>query len=453
MTPLIHKFPVDLTGISLNNRVKSELHDMGRIYDLDYRCVVLDHGYFYADSLHIMDELGKELKEDRDYQVIGFNEDLTALTGKSACAVIVIMNRKVASRIYVDAQMAGGQYEKVAPAIDRTVMGLLNNTRPTHWKNIEGKPDSYRPGGHMHPLWELYGFTPCVALFNRMAVGLGKKADKILDSIYQTFDASMKQIEIEQNSVESLLIAHMQDYDNPHDDTAAKIQMGNVTNSSTATETQARQTNGSLMDVYATPWSIAQSLDANFTPVLRDHVDNKNNPHGLSAALLNAYTVTEFNNKARLYTDQGAPMDRSTLVFGLTPEQLRAHAQDNNIIYNLTTGQYPMSTFANPLLGIAPTNQVYTGDRGWQNLDEVIAREVKRSTQVYYITSDTGRGGAVPAANTSFPNAPVGSILFYHYARQGFSYNGNGATVYNDTRSTMLLAKNTSGWQVSAGEV
>ena len=452
MNPLLHKFHEDLTGTSQNNRVRSELHDMGRIYDLDYRCVVLDYGYFFVDNLYILDELGKELREGIDYQLIGFNEDIAALTGRTACSVVVILNRKVAPRIYVDANMVGGQYEKVGPAIARMANGLLNNTRPTQWNYIDGKPDSFAPGGHMHPLWELYGFTPSVALFKRMAVGLGKKADKILEAIYQQFDAKMKQVELEQEAVNALLTTHMADFNNPHKDTAGKIQMGNVTNRSTATATQARQTHGNLMDIYATPWSVGLAMAANFTPIMNSHVQDMNNPHGLTAAQLNVYTVTEFNNKARLYVDLNATMDKTTLIYSITPEALRPIMVNNNNVVNLTSNMYPFARWAKPYLTNTPvTNQVMQGDGGWQNLDALITREVKQSTQVYYITSNTGRLGAVPAANASYPSAPIGSILFYHYDRTGVSYNGNGAIVYNYTRSTMMLAKNPEGWTVSRG--
>lgn len=452
MNPLLHKFHLDLTGTNQNNRVRSELHDMGRIYDLDYRCVVLDHGYFFVDGLYIIDELGKELKEDKDYQVIGFNEEVAELTGKLACSVIVILNRKVASRIYVDANMVGGEWERVGKAIDRMAMGLLNNTRPTHWKNLEGKPDSFRPGGHMHPLWELYGFTPSVVLFKRMAVGLGRKADKILDAIYTQFDAKMRQVELEQEAVNGLLNAHLRDYSNPHKDTAGKIQMGNVVNQSTATETQARQTHGDIMDIYATPYTLGLAIQANFTPIMTSHTQNINNPHGITPEQLNVYTVTGLNNKAVLYVDLGATMNKTNLVYGTTPDALRPIVQNNNNVNNITLGMYPFSTFAGPYLtNIAVTNQVMQGDGNWQNLDIVIAREVKQSTQVYYITAASSRLGAVPVANATYPSAPLGSILFYHYDRTVYSTNGNGALVWNTTRSVMMLAKNPEGWSVSRG--
>lgn len=452
MNPLLHKFHEDLTGICVNNRVRSELHDMGRMYDNVYRCVVLDHGYFYVDSLNIMDNLGKELKEDRDYQVVSFNEDVAAMTGHSVAAVIVITNRKVASRIYVDAQMVGGQYERVGKALGRMTMSTLNNTRPTYWKNIEGKPDNFRPGGHLHALWELYGFTPSVVLFKRMAVGLGKKADKILEAIYQQFDAKMKQVELEQEAANQLLQAHLMDYSNPHKDTAGKIQMGNVTNQSTATATQARQTNGNLMTVYATPWSVGLSLSANFTPILNGHALSVANPHGLTAAQLNVYTISELNNKARLYVDLNAAMEKTALVYGLSGADLKPLMQNNNDVSNLTVGMYPMARIASPYLTTTPvTNQVMMGDTNWQSIDELLAREVKTSTQIYYITAASSRLGAVPVANATYPNAPVGSILFYHYARSAYSTNGNGALVWNNTRSVMLLAKNVDGWTVSRG--
>jgi hypothetical protein len=434
---------------------------MSALYALDYRCVVLDHGYFYTEDMYIIDENGYELSETRDYQVVGFNSEVTAVNGKTCCAVIVVTNPKVHSKIYVDAQMVGGPYEKVGTAIAASAIGLLNDTRKVHWNNIKGKPDDFAPGGHMHPLWELYGFTPSVVQFKRMSAALGKKAGKTLDAIYLDFDAKMKIIEGELAAVEARLTTHINDKQNPHVDTAAKIGLGNVLNAPTATETQARLTNGTIMNIYATPWSIGMALDANFTPILNAHVADHNNPHRNTAAQLSVYTVTQMNDKARLYVDQNATMEKTAAFFGQTAASLQPLVQQNNSTWNLTIGMYPMGLMNpyGPLPGYNPRDTVFKPDGRFQAINDVIARDVKRATKTFYIAGEFGdRDSAVNTANAWLVDLnayPYGSLCFYHYARTRESYTGNGAVVYNTTRSTMILYQSGSSgrttWTTNGG--
>jgi hypothetical protein len=457
MTPLLHKFPIDWTGTDLRNRTKSEMHDMSALYDLDYRCVVLDHGYFYTNDLYIIDDAGHVLKEAVDYQLVGFNTDVADKTAKTVVSVIVITNKKVASRIYVDAQMVGGGYEKVGKAIDQMAMGLLNNSRKVHWNNVKGKPDRFPAGGHMHALWELYGFTPTVLVLQRMSTAFAKKVGQVLDDVHTDFDAQMKIIEAELDAVEARLTVHIADTANPHKDWKGNIGLGNVFNAPTATLTQARLNNGTLMDVYATPWSIGQSLDANFTPILQEHIANQFNPHQNTLAQLNMYSVTEMNQKANLYTDQGATMDKSDLVYGVNSFSLQPLVQQNNHTDNLTIGMYPFWVWARPYLaGIAPTAQVLKPDGGWQKISDVIAREVSPSTQVIVMQGEfSSYGHIVNTANQWLIGYPVGSILYAHWNLHQESYNGNGAVQNADTRWTSILvyAGPASGWITSAGGV
>lgn len=448
MIPLLHKFPVDWTGESLHNRTKSEVHDMDKIYNLAFRCVVLDHGYFYTDKLVIIDEQGKELRPDLDFQLISFNDEVFSKTGKVACAVIVIVNPKISSKIYVDAQMVGGSFERVGKAIAQMSMGLLNNTRKVHWNNVTGKPDRFPAGGHTHPLWELYGFTPSVVQFKRMAEAAGKSTAKVLDGIYRDYDEQMTLLERDLSAIEQLLTTHIADLANPHDDTAFKIGLGDVLNAPTATETQARQPHGNLMSIYATPWSVGLAYDANFTPIVQAHITNKNNPHGLTAAQLSVYTVAEFNDRARLYVDLGATMEKSALAFGYTADTMQPVIQLNNDINNLNQAMFPFKVWAQPYLTTVPvSSQCFTASGYWYSIAAALGQYMTGQTDIYTISGDQSTANAIAVANTYYGGAKTGSLLFYHVITQGASFTGNGSVLYNNVRSTMMLTKHANqGW-------
>ncbi|MFO5452884.1 hypothetical protein ACLBO7_30470, partial [Klebsiella pneumoniae] len=54
-----------------------------------------------------------------------------------------------------------------------------------------------------------------------------------------------------------------------------------------ATETQAKQPNGAIMNVYATPWSMKLSVDTNYTVQYLAHVNEvTTNPHRVKAERL-----------------------------------------------------------------------------------------------------------------------------------------------------------------------
>ncbi|MFO5520740.1 hypothetical protein ACLBP3_29400, partial [Klebsiella pneumoniae] len=79
----------------------------------------------------------------------------------------------------------------------------------------------------------------------------------------------------------------------PHKTRKGQVALGNVYNAGIATETQAKQPNGAIMNVYATPWSMKLSVDTNYTVQYLAHVnDVTTNPHRVTAEQLNTYTVT-----------------------------------------------------------------------------------------------------------------------------------------------------------------
>ncbi|MFO5890779.1 hypothetical protein ACLBSJ_33800, partial [Klebsiella pneumoniae] len=53
-----------------------------------------------------------------------------------------------------------------------------------------------------------------------------------------------------------------------------QLALGNVYSPGIATETQAKQPNGAIMNVYATPWSMKLSVDTNYTVQYLAHVND-----------------------------------------------------------------------------------------------------------------------------------------------------------------------------------
>ncbi|QBJ02713.1 virion structural protein [Pseudomonas phage Psa21] len=336
MNPVLYALPLDWKGESPDNRTKGERHDLTDQYDLPFRIVVLRNGYFFTDNLYIIDGKGYVLKEDRDYQCVAFNSDAADKTSKTVCAVIVIINPNVSPIIEVDAQMLGGEYCSVVPSIVEAAKGLMNSTRKIHWNNITGKPDDYRPNGHMHALWELFGFTPQVMQLKRITAGFERSVQKDFDALLVKFDQNMSVVEKLLDAVEQQLTDHIADVvSKPHRETKAQIGLGLVQDYPVATAQEASAPNASIVNRYATPWSMAVSIRVNFLDKLDEHKANMNNPHNVTASQLNVYTIPQFNTIIQDYVPLHSTVRQSTRIYGQTPLEWYNVARYDNEVRNI----------------------------------------------------------------------------------------------------------------------
>lgn len=279
MNPLLYALPFDPHGDSVNNRITGELHDLNRQARSPYRVIVLEKGHFYKKDLVVREATGRELVLDEDYQITGMSGEAAHITGQIACSVIVIINPKVKALISVDAQMVGGKFIQVDTAIGQMAAGVINNTRSVWWKNIEGRPDAFTPNGHLHALWEIYGFDEWIAQLHRMVEAILLKSRLA----YASLDLDQThQYELLQDALDKLhnrLLAHLNNRNNPHKVTATQIGLEQLANFGIATEAEARAIGETITNKYMTVLRTAQHIDSNFVRALNDHIASLNNPH------------------------------------------------------------------------------------------------------------------------------------------------------------------------------
>lgn len=122
---------------------------------------------------------------------------------------------------------------------------------------------------------------------------------------------------------------HATSKSNPHEVTKAQVGLSNVPNYSVATETEAVE--GTRSDRFITPLRLKQAVDAQVTPVIDDHVGNKNNPHGVTKAQVGLGSV---QNYATATTTAQATGTATNLY--MTPSATR-EAIDQRVGNSLTT--------------------------------------------------------------------------------------------------------------------
>lgn len=236
MNPEVKRLPLDTKGNAEGNRVIHEYHDLFEQGDLGYRCIVPNYGYFYKESLEVYDKRNMEkLKINQDYQVVDFSVEIFGLTGKEACSTIVISNPLIGKDIFITAQMVGGQFVNVGPAIINKLKGLFNNTRKIRYTNIKDVPDTFTLNMHIHPYWDLYSFTPRTHLINRMNVAVKNKVIEELELLKEDFDKDFQEVIEDRSEIYRIFLDHIENKDNPHRVTAKMVDLDKVTNASVGT--------------------------------------------------------------------------------------------------------------------------------------------------------------------------------------------------------------------------
>lgn len=454
MNPILHTYPLDWSGESLDNRTRGESHDLTDQYDLPCRVAVLRNGYFFTDNMYIIDGRGKVLKEQIDYQCVGYLSDAADKTAKPVCSVIVITNPHVHHVIEVDAQMLGGEYCSVAPSIVQAAKGLQNTTRKIHWNNITGKPDDYLGNGHLHALWELFGFTPQVMQLKRITAGFEASVQKDFDSLMVQFNQDMGAMEKLLDNVEAQLTAHINDKTtNPHRESKVNLvpTLANVNDQPVATEAEASAPDGNILTKYATPWSMAVSIRVNFTAVLNEHIGNRNNPHRVTATQLNTYTIGEYNAKVPTYLPKGATALQTNKIYGFTPQAWYTAMRTGNNVVELSNTSGRLNVARYTRAANWPGRGFYLApDQNWYPIATQFAKHEVVPTKVvplfgYTTSSDLGRaalGNQLLANNAVYP---PGTILLVSMPLTKAIATGNGGNVYTRTQNIGMAVKNASG--------
>lgn len=440
MIPILQALPRDWTAADPNNRTKGEMHDLSPQYDLPYRIMVLDKGYFYTKNLVMMDNNGRVLQPDIDYVCLVMEPTIAKKSGYTACAVIAITNPSVGNYVMVDAQMVGGEYCSLNNAIITTAANVIQvANRPIKWENIYGKPSSYRPNGHLHALWELFGFTPQTAIIHRMTTAMERIATTEFINLYNEFLTQFNRVTGGLADIDARLQTHIADHSDPHRVTSVQTGTSHITNGSPATLGQAQTASGTIMNSYATPLRAMDSIKANYLPSLVAHSTDYNNPHNTTAASLGAITNVELQSMGNLYYNRGDTVKYSVGYDNQSTAQFYTGVRTNIPVTAITTGLMAWSLYST---SPGTANQVgcpsLNGNIVWRSIDEILDIYLTKGNTVIYAgvqqtPQPTASLGLI--VGTNWPN---GTICVVRYTASYDLYNGNGSTV--TTVSTLGMA-------------
>jgi len=303
MTPILKKYPLDLTGTSPDNLIISEPHSLVDNARDGMRVFVLDQGSFYTEGLVVRDASGTKLTPHTDYISTYLYEEATTRSGLEVCGAVVVTNPNVSTEVYVDYQCVGGDYAQSINALEQVIQTLADDTRPVEWANIIGKPSVYPPGGHLHALWELYGFEYLVVQLERItqAVMVGDQSafDEMRRYFQQLYEDNLALIQ----DLDSRFKDHKADYTNPHRVTKAQVGLGLVDNYPTATLTEIR--GGSATNRFVSVAGLVEGIDYHLGREFYAHKANKSNPHNVTKSQVGLGKVANYA-PASTYTAEQA---------------------------------------------------------------------------------------------------------------------------------------------------
>lgn len=408
MTPVIYSLPFDPQGDNPRNRIVREFHDLTRQVGFPYRVITLDHGYFFSDSVEIQDESGYQLDE-ADFQCIAISAEATMETGQEVASVIVIVNPNVGHKVWVNASMVGGTYCNLSPAIAQVSLGLLNPTRNPTWRNVTGKPDKFDVGGHLHAMWELYGFEAfCKALEDIAAIkkkgtaeeyrAIGLAFNRLIDALYGSLD-----------SVDRALTEHIAQ-PNPHGTTKTDIGLGNVVNAGVITATEAAQPDYDSPDRYLTPGHFRTMLNVGFVADMNDHIGNKNNPHNVTAEQIGTRTKGQVDNEFRNKLGKNETAVSTHRVNGMGYSALYTYMVSNQDVSQIKSGTILMDRLTNS--NLRTSDYALVGNNQVVHLADRIKPYIRAGTKIVYLANANGKdiSGLLTQTYNSLVTYPVGTL-------------------------------------------
>lgn len=384
--PII-KYPLDLSGTNPTNLVTQEFHSIGPDYG---RAIALDHGPFFTESLVVIERVsGRVLDPHDDYMVLQPYQEATRRTGQPVAAVIYVHNKQVADELYIDYQVVGGEFSWSIYAIKQLIEDLELDNRPVYWGDIIGRPLTFPPTPHLHPLsdtygWEFIGYQ-LEEISRAILNGDVGAHEEMMRVINLQFDELRAYVDLLKDYAE----AHTADMDNPHQTTKAQVGLGNVQNYPLASKEQAES--GTSNQVYMTPIRVAEAIEALAIALFQPHMDNKNNPHGVTKAQVGLGSVENYPiaNKAEAVAGVASnrymtPQRTAEAIDELAGALVRQHVADKSNPHNVTKAQVGLGNLTNyanltpaqaTLLGTLPGSGGYA--EGYLRSSDFIAAVTK----------------------------------------------------------------------------
>ena len=200
------------------------LNELHTLKPTRVRAVALQNGAFYTASVVIRDvATARVLVAGQDYEFDNLYQMASEHAKAEVAAIIVITNTEVSNTISVDYQCIGGLYGYSTTAIMQQIEDLQLDNRKVEWGNIYNKPAVYPPAKHLHDIGDVYGFEYLVQAIQQLRHAIMVGDEGSHENIYRYIEKTIGSTSDRVRELENALRRHIEDKDNPHEVTAGKI--------------------------------------------------------------------------------------------------------------------------------------------------------------------------------------------------------------------------------------
>lgn len=321
-------YPFDPTGKAASNKVVGEQQILSPPSWTDFYFIIPKMAPFFREGLKLVHmPSGRELVEGIDYHLTHQFKDATIGTAKPVYGSITFLDKQLTGVVSLTYQTLGGRWILDEQKIIEILSNTKLNPRITTWEQvIGGMPVKFPPIDHEWHVDDLIGMKEVVDATIAIAEALGAeggvgeshiadrnnphrvtKAQVGLDKVenypvasreeaeqgvannrYMTPERTKQAIQVQ---VASAVNEHAERKDNPHETTKEQVGLSEVPNWGPATGEDAVA--GIAGDKIMSPATTRQAVDAWVGNTLRQHIEDQDNPHGITAEKLGVMTADE----------------------------------------------------------------------------------------------------------------------------------------------------------------
>lgn len=441
--PAITLLPLDLKGTKLTNRIANEARTLVRVDSKPHRVLIPKFGAFYNDeNLKIYDG-ARRLVHGTDYVTTYLYRDLAMLASKPVYAFIVIINAAVSNSVVLNYHAVGGNFGINVDELQALLDAINPDNFRVNYEDIVNKPKGFNPAPHMDEYWQLYGAENTVTVLNRVRDLLAKNDEAIVKELKDYSTAYHDSARTRLDQEKALLKAHVEDFNNPHVETKTSVGLSNLNNWRMVLASEAL--NASLDMYYSTPESGQLATAKQLTEPLLAHIARRDNPHGIRASDVSAYTTAQIYAIRNTKLSINGTAINSNLLFGYNLASWKAYV-NANINGDLIT----QGLFSDVMLGGSDVNANYAllGNGTWKSwltmIQELNATVTKSA--ILYVRSNVAAynaNNAINYLNANFAdlnNYPVGTKAVF------MGYRSTGYWVTRNLGEVKFLIRAAGGW-------
>lgn len=366
-------YPFDPYGTNPANHILEERHTLHPVGRDEYLFIIPKAAPFFVNSLKVYnDNTNTLLVEGRDYLIGHQFVEAMDSTGKPIAGSLRFLNRELSTIIRLEYRTLGGPWGFDDQAILAELSNKLLNPITRSWGMIEALPASFPPIAHDQSLDSFVGSEELLGALETLTTAVveasqGVSTDHINDknnphgttaehlglglvanhppateakAIEGLDNASTMTPRMTRRAIEAIALAaldeHLNDRDNPHRTTKAHLGLDRVANYAPANDAEAAE--GLRNDLYLTPRGGRLLMESSgegpriteLEQRLTAHINNRENPHQVTAQQTGAYDRDEVNALLSNVSAQDTPR-----FAGLTEAEWRESLPDFEMISDL----------------------------------------------------------------------------------------------------------------------